>query len=645
MEIDFLEKSKSYMQEGQLEKAQVLLRRVLHESPNSARALELSADLAQRMGKREDAVTRYEQAAAIYAENDQQLEAIICLEKVAKIERANSDRYVHLSQLYRQAGLPNQGIQKMIDLCSSAIDNKDETTFITGLRKIVELQPENLRLGLSYVRILRAMNRTEQAEEELNRLKSVATEKNEKSILDEINRLLPQTDGGDEGLDPKSRVELGNLLYEIGSKDEALVEFNKAVSDLVEQGEPLEAINVLNRIVEIDPSNEAAFDKLRELQALTGTGPEEKVEEREIDLSEMPPQAVEEPTESKETEAPEAEIPEPVVSEEPERVEAAGEVVAEVQERVGSADEFAAQEPKPQDVETPETVGVEEPAHADSAAEDEETAETSEPGAGIFDDLIREVENYVDRAQREKETEPVEPPAEEPPTMEGQIADIEFLLKEMEAPPAPSFEVATEFDEFRGNIRWDEEDVGKRLELAQQAFAAELYETALTHARELKINKHTWPLSLEITGAAMIKLGKYSEAIKTVGPAILLEDIPQSEKIELRYLLASAYEGMGDFENALREIEHIMSSEPDYKDVKEMYELLGGTSVTHRPAAKIEPVIEEEPVSSVEQKPEEPDIIRPEEPVEAPEERDQEAGTEPEEEEPYEQRGENISFL
>jgi tetratricopeptide (TPR) repeat protein len=644
MDNDFLEKSRSYMQEGQLEKAQVLLRRALHESPNSARALELSGDLAQRMGKRSEAVTRYEQAAAIYGENDQLLEAIICHEKVAKIERTNSDRYVHLAQLYRQAGLPNQGIQKMIDLCSRSIDNKDETTFITGLRKIVELQPENLQLGLSYVRILMAMNRGDQVEEELNRLKSVATEKNDQGILKEISRLLPQTDGGDEGLDPKSRVELGNLLYEIGSKDEALVEFNRAVSDLVEQGEPLEAIKVLNRIVEIDPGNESAFDKLRELQALTGTAPQEKIEEREIDLSEGPEKPAEAPAEEG-VEVPAAEGVGEVVTEGQERTDIPEQSLDEEDISAGTAEKGT------ETIEQSEQAVVEEPAYTEAGLKDESIADTAAPAEGIFDDLIREVENYVDRAQKEKGTETVEKEIEEPPTLEGQIADIEFLLKEMEAPPAPSFEVASEFDEFRGNIRWEEEDVGKRLELAQQAFDAELYETALTHAHELKINKHTWPLSLELTGAAMIKLGKYSEAIKTVGPAILLEDIPQDEKIELRYLLASAYQGMGDFDNALREIEHIMSTEPDYKDVREMYELLGGTSVVSKSPPKIKPAREEKPVEKteeIEEKAEEPEIVKPQEPEPAkvPKETyDEKPAPEPEEEEPYEQRGENISFL
>jgi tetratricopeptide (TPR) repeat protein len=266
MEYDILAKSRSYMQEGHFEKAQVILRRFLHDNPSSAKALELAGDLAQRMGKKEEALAHYERAAEYSMGNSQYLQAIICLEKINKLEKTNSDRYVRLAHLYKQYGLPNQGIQKIIELCSWAVENKDETAFITGLRKIVELQPENLRLALSYIQALKSMNRGEQAEEELKHLKTLATEQNDQRILEEINKLVSQPDGGEEELDPKSRVELGNLLYEIGSKDEAIVEFNKAVSDLVEQGDTGEAVNVLNRFVEIDPGNELAQNQLRELQ-------------------------------------------------------------------------------------------------------------------------------------------------------------------------------------------------------------------------------------------------------------------------------------------------------------------------------------------------------------------------------------------
>jgi len=607
MELDVLEKSRNYIHEGQFEKAQVLLRRVLHDNPDHARALELSGDLAQRMGRRDDALGYYEKAAGQYLEKTRHLQAIICYEKIIRLENTNCDRYVRLAQIYKQTGLPNQGVQKIIELCSWAIENKDETTFINGLRKIVELQPQNLRLGISYARILRAMNRPEQAEEELRRLRASAAEQNEQGILDEINKMLPQTDGGDEELDPKSRVELGNLLYEIGSKEEAIVEFNKAVSDLIEEGDVDEAIAVLSRIVEIDPGNEAAQSKISELR---GEEPDKGTVETEATV----------PLE--EVVSPEDVIP------------STSEVEVPIEQQVAGEQE-------------PAGITAEEVGEKPAGPAEEQKKEVSEPGMDIFDDLIREVETYVESAQGKTERESPAKADEEPQTLEGQIADIEFLLKEMETPPAPSFEIATEFDDFRSNIVWEEEDVAKRLELARRAFAAELYDTALAHARELKINKHTWPLSLELTGAALVKLGKYSEAIRTVGPAILLEDIPQAEKIELRYLLASAYEGLGDFENALREIEHILSTNPDYKDVKEMYELLGGKSI---PSGR-EPVIEEQPVTREEPVIEKIEIPVRLEPVEKKTDEVPPSETEPqiiEEKEPEEipeQPGENISFL
>lgn len=605
MNIDFLEKSRSYIQEGQFEKAQVLLRRVLNETPDSAKALEISGDLAQRMGKRNEALAYYEQAATRYADNGRLLESIICLEKAARLEDANSDRYARLSGLYRKAGLPNQGVQKMIELCSRSIEDKDETNFVAGLRRIVDLQPRNLRLGLAYVRVLRSMNRAGPAEEELLRLRDAAAQMNEHAILEEINKLLPQTDGGEEELDPKSRVELGNLLYEIGSKDEALVELNRAVSDLLEMGEQAEAVNVVNRILEIDPGNAGALDRLRELQG------EAAVPAREETIPEAG--VVEEAVES-------VAEPEPAP---------AGE----------ATDAAAVEEPAPSETEDA-APPVEEPAQA---------------GADIFDDLIREVETYVDRVQQDKPEEPLVDEVAETQSLEGQIADIEFLLKEMESPVAPAFEVAAEFDEFRGHIVWEQEDVAKRLELARQAYAAELYDMAFNHANELRINKNTWPASLELTGAAMIKLGKYGDAIKTVGPAILLEDIPPQNKTELRYLLAAAYEGLGDYENALRELEHIISIDPDYKDVREMYELLGGKKVPYQTA----PVSDAGSVIDMEREPVEFEIVqypeavepRPEPPAESPGPEPPSEGAEPrpveqeEIEEPFEERGENISFL
>ncbi len=544
MAVDLLERSKHYIIAGEFEKAQIVLRRILNDNPNQAKALELSGDLAQRMGKGKEAVQRYDHASNNYMQENKYAEAIICLEKVLKIDKTNEEVFSRLADLYRFYGLPNSAINTILELCSWAISSKEDAIFISGLRKIVELQPKNLSLRLSFVKVLLSIKRTQEAEDELRKLKPLAEEARNEDILEEISKLLPQHDGGEE-LDPKSRIELGNLLYEIGSKDEAIVEFEKAVSDLIDSGETEDALKVLNRIVEIDPNNANAISKIKELKGgPVAEGPKEE----------------------------EAEVSTAIT---------ADELAAEAPEEVIEAGK---PEEKVEEVEIP-------PSEAEVSKKPE--ADATE-GLEMFEDLKGDIEGFIPAT----EAGPGEAPSEaelkpeDLPHLEGQIADIEFLLKEAEAPAAPSFEVAQEFDDFRNSIEWQADDDNKKLTLAKMAFDAGLYENALIYVNDVKDKKETWPLSLEINGGSLLKLGRYSDAMKALAPSLLHEEIAESEKLELRYLLASSYEGLGDFDNAMREIERIISINPNYKDVKEMYALMGGKKVVHE---KPKEVVEEKP--------------------------------------------------
>ncbi|MEO0184210.1 MAG: tetratricopeptide repeat protein [candidate division WOR-3 bacterium] len=564
METEILEKGRQYIREGKYEKAQIILRRALDENPNRARVLELCGDLAIKLGKVNEAVSRYEHAFENYTHNGQYAEAVICLEKILMADEMNDSVLFRLVDLYHFYGLRNEALKRLIEFASRALEKKDETLFVSALRKVVEFQPKNLPLRLSLAKLLFSINRNREAQDELVKLKSLASEINDETILNEIRKLMPQTDGGEE-LDPRSRIELGNLLYEIGSRDEAIVEFKKASDDLIREGKVDDAVNVLNRILEIDPNNSEALKKLNELKP----GAKPKIEEK-IEIK---------------------------TAKEPEK-------------------------PSPVSMETTEEVKSEVPPSVQQA---DETITAIQSDLEILKDLSKEIEGFAFPSEIEKErsgevkseekiTEepPVEQvpevkPAEIPP-LEGQIADIEFLLKESEVSPTPrNFEVAKQFDDFRTNITWEIDDTKKKIPLARMAVESGLFEIALSYLQDEKEKKEFWPASLEIVGESLIKLGRYNEAIKVIGPVILLEEIPENEKTELRYLLASGYEGIGDFENALREIEHILAINPDYRDIREIYTLLGGKMEITKPQP-VAPVVEEktpvtEPVQTKEQAP------------------------------------------
>jgi tetratricopeptide (TPR) repeat protein len=79
-----------------------------------------------------------------------------------------------------------------------------------------------------------------------------------------------------EGLDPKSKLELANLLLQIGFREEAIAELLAAASILRELGESEEAISVYKRVLDLEPENWTA---IRGLEELAPGPPTRRVEE------------------------------------------------------------------------------------------------------------------------------------------------------------------------------------------------------------------------------------------------------------------------------------------------------------------------------------------------------------------------------
>lgn len=480
MSDELLAGARELVEEGKFDEALRTLRRIEAESPQDPNINQLLGHIAYRSGDSEEAIKRLLRAYEIFEDRGELIQAIGCLEELLTIEH-DPDRLIALASLYDRIGLKNEAISRLFSKANDLIRTGDEEIGLKFLAKICELDIENLKLSLTLGKMLIYSGREDKGMQHLNNLRNVAVSKNNNELITEIDGLLAEHDGGEE-LDPKSRIELANLLSEIGSAEEAITEYLVAASDLIEMNQKTEAHKILKRILELDPNNHKAKEEIEKL------GPVAKEEVTEV---------------------------------------------------------------------------VEQPELIDEIVEEETTA-----------------------APVEEETDL--PPIE---TLEGQVADIEFLLKEVEAKPRIEVKLSDLLNEFESAMRHLPEDPNIRLNIGEVLNRLLLFDLAIANYKKLLDIPEFRISAIERLGATFVRAGKYNDALRYLAEAI----VQRPDNLEVRYNLALAYRGMGDHENSLKQLSNIIAVNPQYRDASDLFRHLGGKK-------KEKPVVRED-IGEVIQKP------------------------------------------
>ncbi|HIE05305.1 MAG TPA: tetratricopeptide repeat protein [bacterium (Candidatus Stahlbacteria)] len=459
---ELLNRAREAVEEGRFDQALVTLRRLEAESPQDPNINQLLGHIAFRSGDSDEAIKRLMRAYEIFEDRGEYIQAVGCLEELLTIE-PDPDRLLALATIYDKIGLKNEAISRLFDKANDMIRSGDDENGLKFLAKICVLDNENVKLCLIFGKMLVYSGQEEKGKDYLNRLRSAAVARNENEIVTEIDSLLAQYDGGSEELDPKSRMELANLLSEIGSAQEAITEYLVAVSDLISMNQKSEARKILHRVLELDPDNMKAKEEL---------------------------------------------------------------------DRLG------------EEVEVTEEV---------------EQAELIEPKA------VEEEEITTPAIEEDSDLPPIE-------AIEGQVADIEFLLKEVESKPRIEVKLSDLLDEFKAAMRPLPEDPNIRLKIGEVLNRLLLFNLAIENYKKL-LNVPEFRINaIERLGTTFVRAGKYNEALRYLAEAI----VQRPDNLEVRYNLALAYRGMGDHENALKQLSNIISVNPQYRDASDLYRHLGG---------------------------------------------------------------------
>jgi len=201
-----------YLQQGKMPQAILEYQQILKNEPKDQVTLMTLGDLFVRQGETFQALEYFERLAKIFLNDGFTTKAIAIYKKVAKLAPEESRPLERLAELYVQQGVLSEARPLYLQLAEMQMKAGRQPQAALLLRKLLEAEPDNLRI----------------------------------------------------------QVRLAELHLSMGQQKEAVETFHGAMQKILEQGDHAEAIRLADRILQLDPAHQQTF--LLKVRALTASG-------------------------------------------------------------------------------------------------------------------------------------------------------------------------------------------------------------------------------------------------------------------------------------------------------------------------------------------------------------------------------------
>ena len=681
-------KAAEFFQKGDYAKAVAEYKKVLELEPGNASVYNFIGDAFVKLNNIDEAVSNYMEAAKGYGNDALYNNAIAVCKKILRSKKDDPEIYKMLGDLYIQQGLINEAITNLLEYSERKIKEGKPDLAFPVYHQIVELNPQNLAIRSKLADMYLSQKRVPQAIEEFTKLAQAYRENGRlieaeaidakvrsmkgetaapsavapapvpeirpQQVIDElthhaspeINLEVPSHQGkpvmGIPTLsiqketekpfvperskqDWATNVELGDLLVEIGSVQEALDQYHTAANGYLGDGNIDKSITIYKKIAELQPLELRSRQKLVEI-SLQSNQPEAMVDAY-LGLAEC--------LYRRELKEQAAAVYQKVLEIDPVNetaLESLSLLLPEMPE--GGMDmpgfqvqpEFKAP-PQPSISIQPPSSTIQpqamEPAAAPSTGFDfasfqpavqpqpEETTDgtpswqlpVQEPGAVPTDQSF--LHSQPQEEQKEEPSHLTAQPQEEQPQDDGNVhwgremveggrqSRVKFSVADDEQSQAPQAQeeylslndILAEFKEgvyqsikqedFQGHY-----DLGiayKEMGLVQEAIA-EFQISSKGEKERLK--------SFEMLGICFMERGEYKFAIRQMERGLATPGYEEEAYMGLRYNLAQSYENLGEVDNAVKAYEEIYSIDVSFKDVTQKLQQLKEAAV---PAPKPAP--------------------------------------------------------
>ncbi len=230
-----VEAANRYLQKGQIDKAIKEFSKITEVDPRDVRVRLKLGELYARKGMREEAVNEYRLAAEEYTRAGFYSKGVAVFKQALKVDIRQVDIYSKLGDLYQKLGLTNEAMTQY-KIVANYYDKEGLAKECQGvLKKIVELDPNNLSNRVKLAESYYQGNLRKEADEEFGKVISTLREQGRTNDLITLYERMLATN-------PKYYAlikELSKIYLERGEPQRALIKLQMPLKEGVKDGEVL----------------------------------------------------------------------------------------------------------------------------------------------------------------------------------------------------------------------------------------------------------------------------------------------------------------------------------------------------------------------------------------------------------------------
>jgi tetratricopeptide (TPR) repeat protein len=158
-----LDSAQKFLSQGKLPQAIAEYQTILRHEPKDQVTLMTVGDLFVRSGDVQQALTYFEQLAQIFQSDGFISKAIAIYKKIGKLAPEEIHPLERLAELYVQQGVMNEARQAYLQIAETHLKAKRQQQAVETLRKLLDLEPDNLRVQLRLAELYQAIGQKEEA--------------------------------------------------------------------------------------------------------------------------------------------------------------------------------------------------------------------------------------------------------------------------------------------------------------------------------------------------------------------------------------------------------------------------------------------------------------------------------------------------